>query len=248
MKMVDRVAELISSSMSATDAGDSVAVNTQCLFPSNGVVTVHVYGGRETSMVSDQGATARVVESHGVIVPNINRWLSGFAIRAGLRVANNEIRSPQVAVSALPAAVMLVANAAATASRYAIENYAMRESPDLVEEIQDRLIHRFGRSQVQSDVELTGKSNRVYHFDFRVADHGGNYAVIDHVNPHSASINAKAAAHIDLTRREDKRIIQTLVYDSSLDWNSSDIIFLQSAAPTVPLEKMNDAIERRISY
>jgi hypothetical protein len=137
---VSHIAELMQSSLRASAVGSEVAINTHCLFPSNGVVTVYVMTGSESCTVSDRGATARVVEAHGVALENVNKWLTAVAKRSGLVVSSsNELRSPQVPLSALPAAVMQVANAAARAAREAVESYSFSRARDLAGEIEDKL-------------------------------------------------------------------------------------------------------------
>jgi hypothetical protein len=240
---VDHIAALMQSSLRTARVGSEVAINTHCLYPSNGVVTVYVMSGPKSCTVSDRGATARVVEAHGVALENVNRWLTGVAKRSGLVVSSsNELRSPQVPLSALPVAVMQVANAAARAALEAVEDYSFSRARDLAVEIEEKLAFEFGRANVARNVELTGESNRIYHFDFQAAGAGGVRVIVDHVVPHASSINAKAVAHIDLSRKQDRRITQAMIYDPKLDWNSADIIFLRSAAPTVPIERMGDAI------
>lgn len=245
MSIIESIGVQLREYSAAYPAGDGgVVVNTQVLFPSNGVVSVYVNGGGGSCIVSDRGGAAKTVEAHGIIVPNTARWLNSFAKPAGLLVDKNEIHTPLAPVTALPSLIMLVANSAARAARHAIENYSMTAAKDLAAMIEDRLVFNFGRHQLAKNVELAGESNRIYRYDFQVATEGGRI-IVDQVNPFPASINAKAVAHIDLGRKQDRQITQAMVFDPTLEWNSADIIFLRSAAPTVPLDKLEDAIKRR---
>jgi hypothetical protein len=228
---------------------NEVAVVTQCLFPSNGCVTVFVSGGRSQCVVSDRGETARVVESHGIHVPHISRWLDRFCKRTGLQVRGTHIVSPEVSISDVASMIILVANTAASAARYAVENYAPKIEVDLIEKVSEKLVSAFGKSHVAREVELSGASNRVYRFDFVVQGGEQPILVVDHVSPHANSINAKAAAHIDLGRKRNGQPMpsaqQAIVYDSDLNWQAPDLAFLQTAAQLVPYARMTDALTRK---
>lgn len=239
MSSVDHVVRVMSARPFAHQVGPSVAVVTQCLFPSNGAVTVYVTGGQRECIVSDEGETARVVRAHGVHVPNETRWLTGFCRRYGLKEEHGKIYSPAIPLEHVESAIVLVANAASMAARYAIDEYRRETEESILEMIYAELVRMYGQPQVSRDVELAGESTRQYEFDFYVRPAQSVSIVADYVVPHAASINAKAAAHIDLSRVQN-RPMQGLIYDSGSDWQSSDLSFLQSAAQLIPYQRLRD--------
>jgi hypothetical protein len=148
----------------------------------------------------------------------------------GLQVRGTHIVSSPVPVGHVASMIVLVA-------------------ADFLEKVSEKLVSKFGKARVARETELSGASNRVYRFDFLVHA-GSSILVVDHVSPHANSINAKAAAHIDLGRRDTLPINghvlsekqQAIVYDSSLGWQAADLTFLQTAAQLVPYAKMGEAL------
>ncbi|TPK58607.1 hypothetical protein FJ930_29655 [Mesorhizobium sp. B2-4-15] len=225
---------------------NEIAVATGCLYPSNGSVTVYVSGGTDLCVVSDRGATAHTVEAHGIAVPDIARWLGPFCRQNGLRLEGNQITSPAIDVAHVPTLISLVANTASIAARYALDKYTNEVGVKLVERLYESLVVTFGRRNIAKEVEVAGASNRIYHFDFQVGLESARI-LFDHVNPHPSSINAKAAAHMDVGRREDDPA-HYLVYDKAAKWNAADVGFLQSLAQMIPVGKVDDVFQHRIRH
>jgi hypothetical protein len=178
------------------------------MYPSNSAVTVFVMGGDRECVVSDNGETARMVRSHGVSIPESGKWLSSFCRRAGLIVVKDQIQSPPVPTGALSNAIMLVANTAAVAARHAIDQYGS-EKVSLKDKIHQTLSSIYSSAMVALAPAIAGESTRIYHPDFLVHTATPLGIIVDSVTPHANSINAKAAAHIDIGRLE-KRPMQTI--------------------------------------
>ena len=244
MTKAETLKSLVDQSIKTFLIDNEVAVETGCLFPSNGSVIVYVSGGSELCVVSDHGAAAQTVYAHGVQVPDVRRWLGPFCKDNGLRLEGTHITSPPVGISHLPTVISLVANTASIAARYAIDKYTSEIGVRLIERLQDSLISVFGQRNIARDVEMAGASNRTYRFDFQIGSNKNRRIFLDHVNPHPSSINAKAAAHIDLGRLEDNTISQFLVYDKNAKWNSADLSFLQLAAQLLPVSRVGDVLQK----
>jgi hypothetical protein len=239
MSSVESVVRAIEAHPNVHQAGNSVAVVTDCLYPSNGAVTVYVTGGERECLVSDNGETARIVKAHGVHVPNEKRWLGGFCKRFGLKEEHGRIYSPPVPLQSVTGAIALVANAAAMAARYALDEYKEENEAGVLETIYAQLIVLYGKPHVFRDVDLAGSSTRTYSFDFHISVPRGPQIVADYVVPFSASINAKAAAHTDIGRL-DRPPFGAIVYDAAADWQASELSFLQQAAQLVPYQKLKE--------
>ena len=234
MSKIEALKDSIDGTFRSRIVDNEVAVATGCLFPSNGSVTVYVSGGEQTCVVSDKGATVQVVEAHGVSVPNVSRWLKPFCSRAGLELQGEHIVTPPIDINNVASAISILGNTASFAARYAIDKYSSEVAIKLKDELQRKINVTFGYQSVSSDVEISGASTRTYHFDFMVGN-GDKIILFDHVNPHPSSINAKAAAHIDVGRKTDTKQSQYLVYDRSAKWSSADLTFLQSASQLLPV-------------
>jgi hypothetical protein len=244
MSSAEIVRGILNAEPTTHQVGSQVAVTTHCMYPSNSAVTVFVMGGDRECVVSDNGETARMVRSHGVTIPESGKWLNSFCKRAGLTLVKEQIQSPPVPISALSNAIMLVANTAATAARHAIDQYGS-ERVSLKDKIHQTLSRIYSRNNISVGAPIVGESTRVYHPDFLVHTATPLGIIVDSVTPHANSINAKAAAHIDIGRLE-RRPLQTIVYDASLDWSSADLSFLKSTtAELVPYEKLPETLASR---
>ncbi|MFO1237250.1 MAG: hypothetical protein U1F24_09595 [Alphaproteobacteria bacterium] len=233
------VAELVRTQLREgfpiTEMGDSVAVSTPVLYPSNSNVTVHISGGAAHCVVSDGGGATRHALSHGATIPDASAWLRGLLKNSQMRASAGMIVSPQIEFRELPWAIALVARASAEAVVNAIENHMKRLVRDLSGETYDVLAKAFGPSNVAHEVAFAGASNRRYHFDYGVAIGRKSQLLLDVVSPNANSVNAKAIAHIDvshLTKNAPKRAI---VYDPDQDWDAADINLLNEAGLLLPI-------------
>lgn len=241
MSFVESIRSRLSEQCRAEQVGSMVAVTTQCIFPSNGAVTVFVQGGERECVVSDYGETARVVRSHGVGVPESNKWLNSFCKKAGLEEKAGQIISPPVPFEFVANAIVLVANTAATAARHAVDEFGV-EKISFKELIYQVLRQVFNAERIVADAAIPGQSNRVYHPDYFIRTGSEMGVIVDAVTPNANSINAKAAAHFDIAQRE-QHPKQTIVFDSSLNWPAADLSFLKSTtADLVPYHKLRPTL------
>jgi hypothetical protein len=202
----------------------------------------HQFIGDRECLVTDNGEALRNVLAHGIKVPDISRWLGAFCNRYGLHEQHGRILSPIISIEDVESAIMLVANAASMAAKHAVESYSVSKEEGLLERIFAILTEVYGRGSVRREVELPGRSSRTYKFDFLVNRRPRERIVADYVTPYAASINAKAAAHIDLSRLESG-VEQRLIYDTGVNWQAADLAFLQTAAQLTPFDKLRSSLE-----
>lgn len=217
------------------DIGESVSVPTQCLYPSNGAVTVFVTGGPAGCMVSDEGRGIEEISAHGLDTPeNIEAYLRQFTQSQGLRIAGAKIHTPLIPAEALVAAIPLVANASSLAAFWAVKTFRPRARRDLRQELRTLLSGRFPRDRIKEEVHLAGESGRLYKFEFRV-ELGSRSLIVDGVFPEATAINTRAIAHFDLGRTKNTSLVQRMVYDEKEKWTAAEINLLRIAAELVPL-------------
>ena len=219
------------------------AVTTHCLYPSNEAVTVYVTGGPEGARVSDEGGAIDVLSEHNRPVPNANRYLRRFC-SAGLHVVEGKLSTTPVPTAQLTAAIMLVANASASAAHWGIEHLKGQQRRNIREELHSALKMRFPKERVQQDRYLVGNSNRRYRFDNVVSLKDDRLLVMDGVLRDPNSINSHTVAHIDLRETHDENIIQRIVYDEEEKWDAAELNLLQMAATLVPLAQLGESLSR----
>lgn len=239
MSQAETIEQILSRRPRAHQLGSDVAITTECMFPSNGYVTVYVSGGENECVVSDNGDTLRVVQSHGIEVKNLARWLNPFCKRSGLHHEHGRLETPKIPVSRLASAVPLLANTAAMAARHAVENFSAENKDDILDKIHQSLKEFYGKERVARDVAFAGESLRKYEFDFLVQTDANQRIISDFVKPVTGSINAKVAAHLDVGRLDDSNLTQALIYDAQREWSASDLTFLRSTAHLMPLRQID---------
>jgi hypothetical protein len=179
------------------DNGESISVPTQCLYPSNGTVTVFVTGGPNGCVVSDEGRAIQEIIAHGFEVPqNVEAYLRQFTQSQGLRITGSKIHTPPIPADALAAAISLVANASSLAAFWAIKTFRSRVRRDLREELRTLFGARFSRDRIKEEVHLPGESGRLYKFEFRV-ELGSRSLIVDGVFPDATAINTRAIVQGD---------------------------------------------------
>jgi hypothetical protein len=179
------------------DNGESISVPTQCLYPSNGTVTVFVTGGPNGCVVSDEGRAIQEIIAHGFEVPqNVEAYLRQFTQSQGLRITGSKIHTPPIPADALAAAISLVANASSLAAFWAIKTFRSRVRRDLREELRTLFGARFSRDRIKEEVHLPGESGRLYKFEFRV-ELGSRSLIVDGVFPDATAINTRAIVRGD---------------------------------------------------
>ncbi len=107
----DAVKDALSRLVTATAIDDGVRVSTHVLYPSNSAVVVAVRGGTDSFVISDDGGALAEVASAGMQTLVNDRMIRAHIKSYGLSVQDGAIFSPVVPLRAVPAAILLVANA-----------------------------------------------------------------------------------------------------------------------------------------
>ena len=168
MTCPDYVREALSRFANCFDTGGSLAVPTQCLYQSNGAVTVYLTGGANGCVVSDEGGSIIEIGQHGIDVRNSDRFLRQFCAPQGLRWSNSKIFSSAMPTAGLPAAIALVANASSLAAHIGVRDLRQRLRRDLRKELRTVLGLHWSGERIKEKYQLGGSSGRKYTFDFVV--------------------------------------------------------------------------------
>ena len=126
MNLGDKIRELMESVILVTSLDNSVRVSTHCLYPSNGTVSVSVRKHFDSFVVSDDGDAIREAERSGLNIYKIDNRLKHLVKMQGLLVKNGAIYSPPIPLNAIPAVVLLVANASKEAANWMLGSIKMK--------------------------------------------------------------------------------------------------------------------------
>ena len=237
MSIAEYVDEALKPFSTYWESDGAVAVTTPCLYPSNAMVTVFVRGGANGAIVSDDG---RAIDELTVLnreISGVDRFLSRVCWRSGMNAKNGKIFSPRIEWRQLPAAIAFVAQASATAVTVGLQRFKTRRSRDLHKELRSFLFQSFPEDRIQKDSRVTGHSERSYSFE-NIVTVNLHSLIVDPVVNDPNSINARAIAHLDVSRKRDDSIIQHLVYDDTAEWKAADLNLLQTAATIVPFSDL----------
>jgi hypothetical protein len=240
----EKIRDLLSPMVVISEApADGVRVSTHVLYPSNGTVSVVIRGGAASFMVSDDGGGVQELTSAG-----INATLSDRAIRAqlrfnGLQVERGAIITPLVPLEAIPAAILLVANASRTVAEWGLNHLAFSTVRNFKEDLA-QLLDRYFHDQLRTDEMIVGRSNKPHKFGHVIYLGGDRKLLVDPVINDASSINSRVVANMDVKMAENPLIEQIIVYDDSLRWKSSDLKLLELGARTVAFSQAQPVLQR----
>ena len=240
--------------MSAPHLADNQAVvfPTHCLYPSSAAVTVSVFGGKSQVVVTDGGGAISELRSHNREVSNPDRFLTRFCRDKGLIARQGQIMSQMLEPDQLEAAIVMVANASASAARVGFDKFKPKVKRDLKGALHAVLDDVFQGEAIKREGRLTGKSTRSYVFDSLISLDGGRILAVDAVFKDTSSINARTIAHLDVKNTGDESIIQSIVYDDSDQWEASNLNLMRMAAPLLPFsnarEQFGDRFKMRRKF
>jgi hypothetical protein len=239
MSVITEIRAALSGFAEAHPSGDRHLVTTQYLYPSGDLVSVFVTPGTSgTVVVTDGGGAVDVLSSHGVVIKEPEKAFSPLRRYPGLKIENGEIRTGKILRGSdqLASAVIEVARASAFVADHCLNEFRPRRKRNLEAEIFNELQRHVSVARIQRNHRLVGKSNRQYTFDFAVPLGKRGTLIVDAVEPESASLLAKFASHMDISRAGN-HVQQRIVYDDQEEWRAEDLNLLQMAATLVPLSK-----------
>jgi len=225
------------------DMGDGVAVVTDCLYPSNGVVEVYVRGSGDRFIVSDDGGALREATVAGAdLDKSIGRFARQVAAQ-GLQLDHGVVRSPFLSLEAVPAAIVLVANASKELADRIFQTWRIPRARNFKQLVRSLVRESFAERKVTEEV-VVGSSNKPHEFDNVVWLGPGRLLIVDPVLRDPNSINSRVVAHLDVVAANHPGIIQRLIYDDEDHWGADDLCLLQvSKVPVVGYSKSIPALQ-----
>lgn len=242
MLAADTIRKALDQVLIARATSDHVRVSTHCMYPSNAMVTVAVRGGRAEFVVSDEGGAISEIAGSGFRDRISDRQIRNMVKRQGLKVEKGVIFSPVVSMEALPAAIILVANASKELADWGMGHLRMAVTRDFKQALTDLLEKHF--HEALKTQKIVGHSNKQHTFANVIFLPGEKRLVVDAVVNDGSSINARLASNLDVKMANDPLIKQLIVYDDEQDWSSSDLNLLGFAARTVPFSMAEREIVR----
>lgn len=220
-----------------------IRVGTQVLYPSNSAVTLSIRG-KSTFVVSDQGGALDEITSSGRWEIPSDRRINGIIANFGLRVSKGTIYAPAVPFEALPAAILLVANASKAVAEWAYSHIRFTVTRNFKKDLEFILQTHFNES-LKNNTDVVGQSNKSHKFAHVVYLEKKRKLLVDPVINDASSINARVVANMDVRMRGDPSISQLIVYDDRLTWKSSDLNLLRVGTPNVvPFSSAEPTIQR----
>lgn len=235
--------DALSASVLVSRINDGLRVTTHCLYPSNNSVSVAVRGGAGQIVLSDDGGAALELSAIGFHDAMTDRQISGFVKPQGLKVKDGVIYSPMVAMTAAPAALLLVANASKEVADWGSQHLKFRVRRNFKEDLSE-LLDRYFHDNLKHDSLIVGASNKPHKFGHVIYLPGERKLIIDPVVNDGSSINARVVANMDVRMAQDPKVLQLIVYDDTAEWQSSDLKLLELGAKTVGFSRAETAIRR----
>ncbi len=221
---------------------DGVRVTTHVMYPSNGLVNVVVRGGRHSCVVSDDGGAIGEGSAVGARMQPTDRQLGYLVRQQGLSIKKGTILSPPVSFDAVPATILVVANAARDVANWLYDHANVKRHRDFRAALTELLRATFSERVHGGFVE--GKRKR-HEFAHVVDLAGGNKLIVDPVAREPSSINARVVSNLDVAQAEDPHISQRLVYDDEQEWTPDDLGLLGIVGvPVVPFSRSPQVIHR----
>jgi hypothetical protein len=223
---------------------DVIRVTTHCMYPSNGLVTVTVRAGLHSARVSDEGAAFSEAVSAGITTFPADKYASRIIADHGVKLERGVLYSPSVPLDAVPATILVVANASKEIAEWLYRNAKFKVERDFKAAL-TKLLHTTFDDKVQKKV-VAGK--RAEHSFAHVVSLDAKTIIIDPVLQDASSISTRVLSHLDVKQREDHNIIQRIVYDDYEPWTSDNLALLgMSEVPLVAFSKTNNAIQRLLA-
>ncbi len=243
MMNVTNLREALTGMIAIMPVEDGVRVSTHCLYPSNGAVTLTVRGSGNEFVISDDCGALDELASSGARNPPSDRQINAIIKNQGLKVNKGAIYSPVVPLEAVPAAIVLVANAAKVVAEWGYAHIRFTITRDFKKDLADILERHFS-GKLKSDLPIVGESNKRHKFRHVVNLSGNRILLIDPVVNDPSSINARVVANMDVRMVNNPSIVQRIVYDDTVGWSSSDLLLLRLGAPTMPFSMVEATIDK----
>lgn len=220
---------------------DSVRVTTHCMYPSNGLVSVAVRGGRETAVVSDEGGAISEASSAGITKFPSDKVLSRIVAPQGLSVRGGVVLSPSVPISSTHVAVLLVANGSKQVAEWLYQNANLRVVRDFKAAVAHVLQMTF-HTQLNHEIPIAGV-RKTHKFANVVFLPNEKKLIVDAVTPDASAISTRVIEHLDVRQSNNPAILQRIVYDDEMEWTTENLSMLQiSEVPILAFSKSSERL------
>ncbi len=244
MSLLTIVQDAIAEIISAGESDGGVYVNTPCLYPSNGLVQLMVYGNNNEFTVSDNAGAVHELESAGLSIIKNDWALNRFLKSQGLNFKYGEIRSRVCSRSELPATIALVSNASKDMAEWLFGFSKIKRTRDIKKIVRSLLKVTFESSYLKEDEVIIGVSNKPHKFENIIFLPNNRRLIVDPVIRDPSSINARVVANLDVQLAKLPGVEQRIIYDDEADWKPEDLNLLQVGANVVPFSKSAEVIRR----
>lgn len=246
MNLANEIMERMAAIYRCIPIDNGVTMNTHCLYPSNGMVKVTVFGAGTSYFVTDNGGAIHAAESAGAEIKNPDRMFSKALSKQGLNIKNGAIFSPGVGLENIAAAITIVANASKEISESIFDTWRISHARNFKD-----VVRNFLRYELQTNVKedkISGRSNKPHTFENVVEFMNGSKLLVDAVLKDANSINSRFVANLDVHAKKYPNLKQRIVYDDSEDWQASDLSLLgDSGVLVIPFSKSESALREAIS-
>lgn len=243
MSIVDNVREALSAISFFQEIDGVLRISTQCMYPSNTLVSVFVQGGENTFIVTDDGGAIKELTASGVELQHSSRAIDNFVTMQGAKYSNGIISS-LATLKELPAAIILVANASKELASHLLGYTKIKRKRNFRELVRKFLSDKFDGQRVKQ-MEFVGESNKPHKFDNVIILSKERRLIVDPVVKDPASINSRVVANIDVRSKKIDGVEQRIIYDDEEEsWSPSDINLLTFGAKVIPFSKANLALQQ----
>lgn len=244
MSIIEYVRNSLSTISHSQEINGVVRVSTQCMYPSNTLVSVFVEGGKNTFIVTDNGGAIKELASNGIDLQTSYKSIDQFVKSQGAIYSCGIISSPQATLKELPAAIILVANLSKELATYLLGHAKIKRKRNFKELVHNFLSDKFERQRVKT-MEFIGDSNKSHRFENVIILNNERKLIVDPVVKDHASINSRVVANIDIKSKNISGIEQRIIYDDEEEsWSSVDINLLTLGAIVIPFSKADAALQR----
>lgn len=237
---IAQLKEGLSNLINVRISGDRIIVTTHCTYPSGSLIDISVILGRSVAVVTDYGGAYSEILSAGIPSYPSDRQLQSLFYEQGLSFKNGIISAHKVPFTALPVAILLVANAGKELTHKVYLEAKAEIKRDFRKSLREMLSLTFKDVKISHDEKLVGKYKR-HNFTNVVHLDRGRQMVVDPVYPDDTSINTRIISHLDLKQANEPKYIQRIVYDDEDKWNPDMFSLLGMAE--VPLVRFSQSSE-----
>ena len=244
MKLATEIMERMAAIYCCIPIENGVTMNTHCLYPSNGMVKVTVFGAGKSYHVTDNGGAIHVAENAGAEIKHPDQAYFKFLSKQGLTIKNGAIFSPEVGLEDIAGAITIVANASKELSESIFNTWKISHARDFKQAVRN-LLRQELHANVKED-KISGRSNKPHTFENVVEFMNGSKLLVDAVLKDANSINSRFVANLDVHSKKYPNLQQRIVYDDNEDWQASDLSLLgDSGVLVIPFSK-SEAVLREV--